>query len=93
MMDVGQAAMIGSGLGGIGAGAYSAAQAAKINSEGGLKVQHDVKINRISYRTPDIDVEIQKLWIDGEETKVPTYRKDTQELCNQLNSRIGAVRN
>jgi len=90
MMDVQEAARIGNGLGGIGASASAAANAMKINSEGGLKVEHKITVHRLICRVSDAEIMINSLWVDGEQKRIPSSKKSVQELCDTLNEKIKA---
>ena len=115
MMDVQEAARIGNGIGGIGAAASAAANASKINSQGGLRVEHNVTAHHLFFITEadkEIDnpgnnsssvahinpvlttkamVEIRFLWINGEQVRVPSTKKEVAELCDRLNKKMHSL--
>ena len=87
-MDVGRAAMLGNALGGIGAGAYSAAKAAEINANGGLDVSEKRKTVGLAIETQNMNVEIDRLYCYEHKKQVDYFKpkgSEARELAERLN--------
>ena len=94
-MDVEKAAMLGHGLGGVGAGISAAANAAKINSEGGLLVHQTMTAYNIILSTPGQESILEELYLaeGGKLTKVEMPSKMDKKTANNIVSRLNAVLN
>ena len=92
-MDVEKAAMLGHGLGGVGAGISAAANAAKINSEGGLLVHQNMKAYNIILITPGQESILEEIYLDegGKLTKVDIPRRMDKKTANNIVSRLNAI--
>lgn len=87
-MDVGRAAMLGNALGGLGAGAYSAAKAAEINANGGLDVSEKRKTVGLAIETQNTKVEIDRLYCYEDNKQVEYFKpkgNDAKKLTESLN--------
>ncbi|MBQ8518930.1 MAG: hypothetical protein IJ455_04885 [Agathobacter sp.] len=87
-MDVGRAAMLGNALGGIGAGAYSAAKAVEINANGGLDVSEKRKTVGLAIETQNMKVEIDRLYCYEDNKQVDYFKpkgNEAKKLVESLN--------
>lgn len=94
-MDVEKAAMLGHGLGGVGAGISAAANAAKINSEGGLLVHQTMTAYNIILLTPGQESILEELYLTegGKLIKVEIPSRMDKKTANNIVLRLNAVLN
>lgn len=94
-MDVQGAAILGNALGGIGAAASAAANAAEINSQGGLVVHQKMTAYHILLVTPGQETLIEELYLTekGKLTKVDLPGKMDKKTANDIVSRLNAAKN